>query len=55
MSAIVGAYVAGSIGFDGLLVIKPDGKVYVHQGIGNLGTHSVMDTARAAGEVLGPP
>ena len=55
VSAIVGAYVAGSVGFDGLLVIKTDGKVYVHQGIGNLGTHSVMDTARAAGEVLGPP
>src|SRR4029078_6884874 len=47
--------VAGTVGFDGLLVIKPDGKVYVHQGIGNLGTHSVMDTARAAAEVLGPP
>jgi len=55
VSAIVGAYVGGTNGFDGLLVIKPDGKVYVHQGIGNLGTHSVMDTARAAGEVLGPP
>ena len=36
-------------------MIKPDGKVYVRQGIGNLGTHSVMDTARAAAEVLGPP
>src|SRR6185295_12250454 len=55
VSTIVGAYVAGTVGFDGLLVIKPDGKVYVHQGIGNLGTHSVMDTARAAAEVLGPP
>src|ERR1700752_2503763 len=55
VSAIVGAYVGGTSGFDGLLVIKPDGKVYVHQGIGNLGTHSVMDPARAAGEVLGPP
>ena len=55
VSAIVGAYVGGTNGFDGLLVIKPDGKIYVHQGIGNLGTHSVMDTARAAGEVLGPP
>jgi xanthine dehydrogenase molybdenum-binding subunit len=55
VSTIVGAYVAGTSGFDGLLVIKPDGKVYVHQGIGNLGTHSVMDTARAAAEVLGPP
>src|SRR4030095_5341300 len=55
VSTIIGAYVGGTVGFDGLLVIKPDGKVYVHQGIGNLGTHSVMDTARAAGEVLGPP
>jgi xanthine dehydrogenase molybdenum-binding subunit len=55
VSTIVGAYVAGTVGFDGLLVIKPDGRVYVHQGIGNLGTHSVMDTARAAGEVLGRP
>jgi len=55
VSAIVGTYVAGTSGFDGLLVIKRDGRVYVHQGIGNLGTHSVMDTARAAAEVLGSP
>ena len=46
---------AGSTGFDGLLVIKQDGKLYIHQGIGNLGTHSVMDTARVAAEVLGMP
>src|SRR5262249_6658940 len=55
VSAIVGTYVAGTSGFDGLLVIKPDGKIHVHQGIGNLGTHSVMDTARTAAEVLGGP
>jgi xanthine dehydrogenase molybdenum-binding subunit len=55
VSAIVGAFISGFAGFDGLLVIKPDGKVYVHQGIGNLGTHSVMDTARVAAEVLGGP
>jgi CO/xanthine dehydrogenase Mo-binding subunit len=55
VSAITGAYVGGTSGFDGLLVIKRDGRVYVHQGIGNLGTHSVMDTARAAAEVLGTP
>jgi xanthine dehydrogenase molybdenum-binding subunit len=55
VSAIVGTFFAGSIGFDGLLVIKPDGKLYIHQGIGNLGTHSVMDTARVAAEVLGMP
>jgi len=35
------------------MVIRPDGKLYVHQGIGNLGTHSIADTARAAADVLG--
>jgi xanthine dehydrogenase molybdenum-binding subunit len=55
VSAIVGTFVAGSTGYDGLVVIKPDGKLYIHQGIGNLGTHSVMDTARVAAEVLGMP
>ena len=40
---------------DGLFVIKPDGKLYVHQGIGNLGTHSVIDTARVVAEVLDYP
>ena len=46
-------YTAGSRGFDGLLVIRPDGKIAIHQGIGNLGTHSMADTARAAADVLG--
>jgi CO/xanthine dehydrogenase Mo-binding subunit len=46
------AYTAGSIGMDGLFVIKPDGKMYIHQGIGNLGTHSVIDTARVVAEVM---
>jgi len=48
----VSPYTAGSIGYDGLLVIQPDGMVHIHQGVGNLGTHSVMDTARAAADVL---
>jgi xanthine dehydrogenase molybdenum-binding subunit len=48
-------FVSGSTGYDGLLVIRPDGKLYIHQGIGNLGTHSVADTARAAADVLGMP
>jgi xanthine dehydrogenase molybdenum-binding subunit len=48
-----GAFTAGSIGFDGLFVIKPDGKVYIHQGVGNLGTHSVFDTARIIPDLLG--
>jgi CO/xanthine dehydrogenase Mo-binding subunit len=49
----VSPFVAGSSGFDGLVVIRPDGKLYVHQGIGNLGTHSIADTARAAADALG--
>jgi CO/xanthine dehydrogenase Mo-binding subunit len=53
VSVATGCFVAGSIGFDGLFVIKPDGKVYIHQGVGNLGTHSVFDTARIIPELLG--
>jgi xanthine dehydrogenase molybdenum-binding subunit len=44
-----------SIGYDGLLTIRPDGKLYVQSGIGNHGTHSVMDIARLAADVLGMP
>ena len=51
----IGAYSAGSIGFDGLLVIAPDGRVRFHSGIGNLGTHAVMDVHRVAADVLGVP
>jgi CO/xanthine dehydrogenase Mo-binding subunit len=49
------AYTAGASGFDGLMVVRPDGKLYIHSGIGNLGTHSFSDTARAACDVLGVP
>ena len=35
------------------MLIKPDGKVHIHQGVGNLGTHSVFDTARVVPEILG--
>ena len=45
-------FTAGSSGRDGLLVVREDGKLHVHQGIGNLGTHSIADTARAAAKVL---
>src|SRR6202050_5000650 len=48
-------YVGGSIGFDGLLVITPEGRVRFQSGIGNLGTESVMDVHRAGAEVLGVP
>ncbi|MDP2319466.1 MAG: xanthine dehydrogenase family protein [Acidobacteriota bacterium] len=50
-----GAYTAGSIGVDGLCILRPDGKLEIHQGIGNLGTHSVMDTARVIAEVSNVP
>jgi xanthine dehydrogenase molybdenum-binding subunit len=46
-------YTAGSRGRDGMMIIHPDGRLYVHQGIGNLGTHSIADTARPAAEILG--
>src|ERR1700720_958941 len=48
-------YVGGTIGFDGLLVITPDGRIRFQSGIGNLGTESVMDVHRAGAEVLGVP
>jgi CO/xanthine dehydrogenase Mo-binding subunit len=48
-------FTAGSTGVDGLFLIKPDGKMYVHQGVGNLGTHSVIDTARVIAEVMDFP
>ena len=39
----ISAFVAGSAGFDGLFVIKPDGRMYIQTGIGNLGTESMSD------------
>src|SRR5207247_1290858 len=52
VSPFIGGY---SIGYDGLMTIRPDGKLYVQSGAGNLGTHSVIDTARVAAEVLDAP
>jgi CO/xanthine dehydrogenase Mo-binding subunit len=51
----VGPHGAGSIGFDGLMTIRPDGKLYVQSGVGNLGTHSVIDLARVAADILAMP
>ena len=48
-------YVGGTIGFDGLLVVKPDGRITFQSGIGNLGTESVMDVHRVGAEILGVP
>ncbi len=43
---------AGFTGFDGLLCLKPDGKLHIHTGVGNLGTFSHSGTSRIAAEVL---
>ena len=48
-------YVGGTIGFDGLLVIGPDGRIRFQSGIGNLGTESMIDVHRVAAEILGVP
>jgi len=48
-------FYGGSVGFDGLLLIKPDGRVRFQSGIGNLGTESVIDVHRVGAEILGVP
>jgi xanthine dehydrogenase molybdenum-binding subunit len=48
-------YVGGTTGFDGILIIKPDGRVGFQSGIGNLGTESVIDVHRVGAEILGVP
>jgi xanthine dehydrogenase molybdenum-binding subunit len=48
-------FVGGSIGFDGLFVIKPDGRIAIQSGVGNLGTESLLDVHRVIAEVLGVP
>ncbi len=51
----VGPHGSGSIGYDGLMTIQPDGRLYVQSGVGNLGTHSCIDLARVAAETLAMP
>jgi xanthine dehydrogenase molybdenum-binding subunit len=48
-------FVAGSVGFDGLFVIKPDGRMYIQTGVGNLGTESMSDTNRVSAEMMSMP
>ena len=43
---------AGGRGFDGLVVLTPEGKLHIHTGVGNLGTFSHTGTARVAAEML---
>ena len=51
----VSGFVGGSVGFDSLFIIKPDGQMYVHTGIGNLGTESMIDCQRVAADMMGMP
>jgi CO/xanthine dehydrogenase Mo-binding subunit len=51
----VGPHGAGSIGFDSIMTIRPDGRLHVQSGVGNLGTHSLIDMARVAAEILDMP
>ena len=51
----VSTFSAGSSGMDGLMVLRPDGRLQIHTGVGNLGTESFSDTARAAAEALDLP
>ncbi len=51
----VSPFSGGSLGFDGLFIIKPDGRVQIQSGIGNLGTHSVFDVHRVVADMLGIP
>jgi CO/xanthine dehydrogenase Mo-binding subunit len=48
-------YVGGTIGFDGLFVITPEGRLRFQSGIGNLGTESMIDVHRVAAELLDVP
>ena len=43
---------AGGRGFDGLVVLTPEGRLNIHTGVGNLGTYSHTGTSRVAAEVL---
>jgi xanthine dehydrogenase molybdenum-binding subunit len=49
------SYSGGSVGFDGLFIIKPDGTMQIQTGIGNLGTESFSDCQRVAAEMVGMP
>lgn len=48
-------FAAGASGVDGLFVLKPDGRLYIQSGIGNLGTGSTFDMPRAVAEGMDMP
>lgn len=50
-----GCFVSGQTGYDGLLVIAPNGEIRIHSGVGNLGTESFSDVNRIIADVLNVP
>jgi xanthine dehydrogenase molybdenum-binding subunit len=50
-----GYHNAGRSGMDGIVMMGPDGRLKIHNGVGNLGTYSYASTSRAAAEVLKMP
>jgi xanthine dehydrogenase molybdenum-binding subunit len=55
LGVAVSTFSGGSIGFDGLMIIRPDGRLQIQSGIGNHGTESVIDVHRVAAEILDFP
>jgi len=55
LGVAVSPFAGGSIGFDALFLIKPDGRIQFQSGIGNHGTHSAFDVHRVAAEMLDVP
>src|SRR5688572_19864565 len=51
----VSTFVAGSVGFDGLFVVTPEGRMVIKSGVGNLGTENFSDVHRVAAEMMGIP
>ena len=50
-----GYHNAGRSGMDGIVSMGSDGRLKIHNGVGNLGTYSYASTSRAAAEVLKMP
>jgi xanthine dehydrogenase molybdenum-binding subunit len=55
LGVATGCFVAGTIGFDGLFVITPEGRLRIHSGIGNLGTESFSDVQRVVADAMDVP
>lgn len=50
-----GYHNAGRSGMDGIVRLMSDGRLQIHNGVGNLGTYSYASTSRAAAEVMKMP